>query len=444
MHFPCQHPLPSIRAWVSLVGCMAFSLPVLAQAQVFVGGGLVADNSSPIVIRSESAQPTSPSFSSTRTVVTQSAPGPWGRLEYFPVFLEAPSHLVDRFPLPSSKSRWVLPASAEKGLEQFFVQCGMDAADAAYLAGSRDKVVEDGMLYVFPTAELVERLSPAARAKLYHELRRIPANDYHADPVLITNGDVDAWFASSELRPELIQVIRKLSYVRGETLAFSDLPILMAHAQGEAEGRAILKALTRTRSLIVKMILDQSTDVPSMMKYWTTGLNLRRKDVEPMLHSVIETQGAEKLDIMHLLPAMPRKYLMTYPDMSMGLEGIFPDCHWTSLNFFNYSEQAYLLDSRLATTAVLERFNPVEPPYRFGDILFFLDANTGDAFHSCVYIADDIVFTKNGRNLLSPWIFMKVDDVKKVYLFDGNGRVQGYRNKKSPVPEEASTASLGM
>jgi hypothetical protein len=87
----------------------------------------------------------------------------------------------------------------------------------------------------------------------------------------------------------------------------------------------------------------------------------------------------------------------------------------------------------LATTAVLERFNPVDPPYKFGDILFFLDSQRGDAFHSCVYIADDVVFTKNGRNVLSPWIFTKLEDVKKVYLFDNNGRVQGYRNKNAPV-----------
>jgi hypothetical protein len=80
---------------------------------------------------------------------------------------------------------------------------------------------------------------------------------------------------------------------------------------------------------------------------------------------------------------------------------------------------------------VLESFVQVDPPYRFGDVLFFLDTEHGDAFHSCIYIADDIVYSKNGRNLLSPWILTKLDDIKHVYLFDGNGRVQGFRHKKS-------------
>lgn len=72
---------------------------------------------------------------------------------------------------------------------------------------------------------------------------------------------------------------------------------------------------------------------------------------------------------------------------------------------------------------------PVEAPYQFGDILFFLDNATGDAFHSCVYLADTLVYTKNGRNILSPWVLMTIDDVKKVYLYRGNGRVQGSRRK---------------
>jgi len=95
---------------------------------------------------------------------------------------------------------------------------------------------------------------------------------------------------------------------------------------------------------------------------------------------------------------------MTYPDPSMGKEGILPDCHWSSLNFFNYDAQPYLLDSRLATSAVLERF--VAHRANLSDSATSCSSLTsnGDAFHSCVYLADDIVFSKNGRNVLSPWI----------------------------------------
>jgi hypothetical protein len=78
---------------------------------------------------------------------------------------------------------------------------------------------------------------------------------------------------------------------------------------------------------------------------------------------------------------------------------------------------------------VLENFSPVEPPYKYGDVLFFLSNTTGDAYHSCVHLADNLVFTKNGRNLLSPWVIMRLEDVKKIYLYRGDGRVQGFRMK---------------
>lgn len=363
--------------------------------------------------------------------VITSSQGPWGRLEYFPVFMEAPLSLVNRFPIPSSRPRWAFPSSFLPHLNDFLTNAGMDQSVVNAMLASDAVVSEGDMAYVFPPLSVLETMTSLQRTVVYAELRKIPANEFHAEPVLITSGDVDEWFRSSKLRPEIISKIKLFTYERGDTLAFSDLPAVMNYAQGEEEARAIVKAFTRTRALIVKLLIEDKADIKTVMDYWTTGLNLRRKDMEPMLESIVDV-GAERLDIAHMLPPLPRKLLMTYPDTGMAKEGIFPDCHWTSLNFFNYNAQPYLLDSRLATTAVLERFNPVEPPFKFGDILFFLDSARGDAFHSCVYIADDIVFTKNGRNVLSPWIFAKLEDVKKVYLFDNNGRIQGYRNKNAP------------
>ena len=55
--------------------------------------------------------------------------------------------------------------------------------------------------------------------------------------------------------------------------------------------------------------------------------------------------------------------------------------------------------------------------------------STGSVIHSCVYIADDIVFTKNGENLLQPWVLKKFDGVKQIYLQNDAWRVQGYREK---------------
>ena len=113
-----------------------------------------------------------------------------------------------------------------------------------------------------------------------------------------------------------------------------------------------------------------------------------------------------------------------------------PDCHWTSLNFFSLARQEYFLDTRLASQRVIERYFTVAPPYRFGDVLFFNNP-ASETIHSCVFIADDIVFTKNGENSLAPWILMRLGDVQDIYLPTSQFSMQGYREK----PAEARVSS---
>jgi len=355
--------------------------------------------------------------------------GPWGALRCFYIFLEAPSSLMETFPMPNTKPRWSFSKAQAAGLPDLFEKAGLPKAFAKSLLDPKGQLIEAGMVHLFPPLEDLEAMTPAMREVIYPELAKNPVNEYHADPVLITTDSVEEWYRSSSLRPELVAVISRMSYKRGDCLVFSDLAAILNHARSSSEARLIFKAFTRTRSLMVQLVLKPEADIEHLLEYWTTGLSIRRKDIEPVMRSILDTAGVEHLGLVHILPALVRKLLYTYPSPDMMLQGTLPDCHWTTLNFFNYTPQDYLLDSRLATSKVLEDFNEVKPPYRYGDILFFVDSKNGDAFHSCVYIADDIVYTKNGRNLLSPWLLMKLDDVKKIYLYRDNGRIQGFRHK---------------
>lgn len=368
------------------------------------------------------AAPRSPSF-------FYANPGPWGKLRCFYIYIEAPQSMVDNFPLPHSKPRWTFEEAALPALPALFKRAGLTDMFAVALLDPLTMSKEGGFVHLFPALPDLEAMTPAMREVIYPELAKVEMNTYHADPVLITADTVEEWYRTSKLRPELISRISKLSYHRGEALAFSDLSVLMNYASSDAEARTIFKAFTRTRSLMVQLEVANESELPGLLNYWTVGAVGRRKDIEPIMHSIVDTDGTERLGLSHILPALPRKLLYTYPGDSYSRHGILPDCHWTSLNFFNYEPHEYLLDSRLATSSVLERYQPVDSPYRYGDILFFLDAEHGDAFHSCVYVADDIVFTKNGRNALSPWVLMKLSEVQKIYIHHRNGRVQGYRLK---------------
>ncbi len=374
----------------------------------------------------------------------QASPGPWGHLHCFYVYLEAPKSLVESFALPSSVPRWTFPESSVAALPSFLSKAGLSKALIEALMSPKSMVRENGRVHLFPPLAELEELSPQTRAIIYTELSGYPENEYHADPVLIIGTSVEEWYRTSKLRPEIISKIKKLSYVRGETIAFSDVAALLNYAQSDSEARTIFKACTRTRNLMVRLKLNKDSNAEEVIRYWSFGVGIRRKDLEPLVTSIIETNGIEDLGISHLLPALPRKLLYTYPGMDMAKHGVLPDCHWTSLNFYNFEPHEYLLDARLATSQVLEQFVPVEPPYQYADILFFLDNTTGDAFHSCVHLADNIVYTKNGRNILSPWVIMRLDDVKKVYLYKGNGRVQGFRRKDIAAEKSAQSAQISQ
>jgi hypothetical protein len=347
--------------------------------------------------------------------------------------------MVDTFALPSTQPRWSFPASMKAELPSLLQKLGLEQVLVSRLLSPSNMAVDGDRVHLLPTAAEVEELPTLTRTALYTELAKYPDNEYCVDPVLIVGASVSDWYRTSKLRPELVSKIEKLSYLRGETIAFSDIPVILNYAQSDLEARQIFKACTRTRSLMVRIQVNKNTNVEQLLNYWSFGVGIRRKDVEPIIQSIIESETLSDLPLSHMLPALPRKLVYTYPGLDMAKNGLLPDCHWTSLNFYNFEPHQYLLDSRLATSQVLEQFVAVETPFEFGDILFFLDNDTGDAFHSCVYLADDLVYTKNGRNILSPWVISTLEDVKKVYLFRGNGRVQGFRRKDIAASRRAGS-----
>ncbi|MBK8039061.1 MAG: hypothetical protein IPK22_18315 [Verrucomicrobiaceae bacterium] len=379
-----------------------------------------------------------PAVQPAKSAPYESSVGPWGKLVGDYIYLEAPMALLEGFALPSTQTRWTFPSANEAAIPKIFADAGLTEDQIKPLIAS---LVRDGeVVHTLPPLDFVLGLPTSIRTAIYTELAKVPTNEYHVDPVLIFGSSVEEWYRTSKLRPELIQKINQLSYVRGETIAFSDIPALLNFAQSDSEARLIFKACTRTRSLMIRLLLDKNTDVQELLAYWSFGVGIRRKDIEPIIQSIIESDTLRDLGLSHILPAQPRKLLFTYPGLDMAKHGLLPDCHWTSLNFYNFDPHQYLLDSRLATSKVLENCVPVEAPYQFGDILFFLDNATGDAFHSCVLLADTLVYTKNGRNILSPWVIMTIDDVKKIYLFRGNGRVQGFRRKDIQEARQNTTA----
>ena len=67
-------------------------------------------------------------------------------------------------------------------------------------------------------------------------------------------------------------------------------------------------------------------------------------------------------------------------------------------------------------------------PAELGDLICFTD-KAGAIAHTCVFIADKIVFTKNGTGLASPWVLAPYSDVEAMYRWGDVTEVRYFRKK---------------
>ncbi len=354
-------------------------------------------------------------------------PGPWGRITYHYIYLAAPDSIIDDFPLPSPLPDWCFKGHDLDWVKTFLATVGLDAPALTRLtADPRSQPDAEGVITLFPTEADILGLTAAHREGLYQELAKYDENPYYHDPLCVPDGNVDEWLRGSPIPKDVVELIRKLVYHQGGGLFFSDLRLVFKYASSDTEARLWARALTRQRAVVADLRVDGTDDLAALQRYWSADFH--RPDALPMLDAAAQVDGGSNLDLTHLFPPLPRALVYSFTSPDIERTGQTPNCHWTSLNFFNYTRQNILLDLKLATSAVLSDYTPVEPPYTFGDVLFFLDAQ-GNAYHSCVYIADNLVFTKNGENEMIPWLLTRFDDVQQLYSREPNYKIQAYRRK---------------
>ncbi len=360
----------------------------------------------------------------------QARPGPWGKLTYHEAYLEAPSELLDYYPLPSTTTCWSIALNGMEDFTAVLERAGVSATARTALLDPSKIIRMNESISIFPSADFIVQLSPEARATIFLFLGQRVENEFIKNPVFFGRAGVEPWLQGTNLSQRIQGLVKKLAWKRGAVWVLSDLETLLGAASSNDEAKEIFRTCSRTRTLILDLTIDDPASLASLSKYWSTSANQRVPP--PFLESLREAaaQGPIHCDICHLFSPIVRQMLYTYPDMSLAKNGRFPDCHWTSLNFFNHAPRDYYLNTRLAADAVLIDYETVSAPYAFGDVLFFL--KDGGAIHSCVHIADDIVFTKNGDNAVNPWMLAHLEEVSDVYAFDSGVTIQGYR-KKDPA-----------
>ena len=382
-----------------------------------------AADASPILAKSSTNAPVAPRAIESLTPVRS---GPWGELEISRIFIEAPDVLIASVQRPNSIPMWNFPGGTAESVRALMTRAGVAADVQERILDPKRTITRAGVLTAYPPVPDLEALPQSARNIIYPELAKSGLNEFHENPIYITAGKIEAWLHDTELSPKIRDLIRTMAWKSGSALAFSDIRTLMSEAGSDKEVQEIFKVATRVRTFMVRLKVGPNTDFKTLIDYWTN--HGRSSDVLPILESLRECDAPAEMDISHLLPPIPRRRLYTYPTPDLAVRGRMPDCHWTSLNFFALTPQDQYLDLRLAANRVMEGYAQISLPGELGDVLVFLNPE-GGAIHSCVYLADDLVYTKNGENGLSPWVIMRVGDLTDIYLRGPGYRAQYYRRK---------------
>lgn len=344
--------------------------------------------------------------------------GPWGILEVSTAYLEAPPALMESLPKPNQRPVWHFSSFDEPTLRRLCEEAGLSETTIRSLLTPEHCVAEDGGITVLPPAELVMNLAPAARQVVYEALARQPRNSDYQIPYLVF-GSLEEWLGGTRLSEKQRNVFRQTIWQKGGSSAFSDLSLLIQSAASGQEIEAARRAITRVRSVMVKVRLGAQLSEAAFCDYWSAGQ--RNSDVIPLLRAHLARDPLDAIDIALLLPPLGRERLYTYPSLGDAVGGRLPDCNWTTLNFFEDRPRFYYLDTGAAYFELMQNYERIAVPSALGDVICFVD-DAGRVHHSCIYIADEVVFTKNGQSFLAPWVLMRLSEVAAHYA---NAEVKG-------------------
>src|SRR5436190_15567572 len=365
-----------------------------------------------------------------RPVVAESKPAlkqtsanqPWGNIEITPLVLDRPEELFvtndwDRV------IRWSFP---NKSVEQ--IQALIGATDlpqeqkAALLATNRWEAITNGWR-ILPPAQVVADISAVTREQIYSVLAKTPENLNQFWAYVHRAEGLDEWFSESDLPSEALALARRLCYTKDQRVYFADTQVFEL-LRSPDEARRLVRTLSRVPTLLMTLRLNRESDIDALVNYW--GRFRKDDEVDELLRSMARVPGGASINVSYFMPPVPRLRLYTYPDP----DEVRYDCFWTSFNFF-YEQPHHKPENPADYNELLHKgFTPVTGQAMFGDILLLLEARE-TAIHMCVYVAADVVYTKNGVDGKQPWVLMRMKDMKALYATDKPAEWRAFRRNES-------------
>tara|TARA_R110002049_G_scaffold27321_2_gene94142 strand:+ start:302443 stop:303729 length:1287 start_codon:yes stop_codon:yes gene_type:complete len=348
-----------------------------------------------------------------------------GLLSQATITISPPIEFIEELDTSNVGSNWHFSRGWSAGLDELLAGFGLDAGIREQLRQLSESS-PDGIVPV--TNDVLQEIPLNVRAKVYDHLSKDVRNTDQFNAFRYCGRSVNAWFRDANLRPELIEQIKTMVYSRGPVHFFADLRLVLPHLQSEFERVQMLKVLSRESTKLVRIKVDPDTDIERLVDYW--GRYGRGKDVRPILESLALRSQGGSVDLVHLLPPFARERIYTYPGTANGNLVVKRNSHWTALNFFGETPDDRFASIGQVGETLMNDYYPISGEPCFGDLVCLTDRN-GDLFHTAVYLADEIVYTKNGHRVSRPWMLLSIDEMIHYYPRAEPPMIRYFRRKDS-------------
>ncbi len=358
-------------------------------------------------------------------------PGPWGELYTVPFTIAAPDELIPVRSLESGGTHWVFKNSARSEISQLLESAGVPSEQREAVLAPAVAQVSGVDLEISPTPEMIMALPDNARLTIYRKLAQFPEN--RPSFSFIHRDTLRDRFDNSGVSEETLALFHKFCCEHGDYLVLGGLPALLSQIRDYDEKIRFMKALTRQKTMLIRLRITPSSDVKELVKYWGKGRWAPK--VRTLLESIDRVPGSTFIGLTAMMPPLPASQLYFYPlAQTVAASGTtqLHDCHWTSLNFFQDPSETVAVNQASFVAELAGSYFAISGDPTFGDLLILAKPD-GEIVHSAVFIADEIVYTKNGATPIFPWTFSTVMDVLRQYSFhapDGQQLTLRYfRNK---------------
>jgi len=339
--------------------------------------------------------------------------GPWGELSERDVELERPAEYLTEEVKDPQPEVWTFHGMDAAGARSLLLTSGLDAAQTDKAFAAKPPVKEGPNTLWTPPEDFLFSLAPDIRSKLYDALAGKGVNLYLDYPYIFPKHTIDSIYADARLHPDDVALLKQLVYMNGRAHQLGDYQALLYKIPTPARRVVMAQALSRQTAVLAALVLQPDTDIDKIAAYWGNIPNVRFTDIRPLFESVKALPKGGGVNLIYLLPPFARNRLYTYPLPPQPGEPVM-DCHWTTFNFSSVTPDNRFNDPDYAIKYINQYYYPIAAPSIYGDVLLLMNEKN-EIKHSAMFLADDLVFTKNGNNYRQPWMIMHISDLLDTY-----------------------------